>query len=281
MAAAHYNPCADGFAAKAWECLRRNKSFRQACDKLRNPECDIDDVCLAQKHPFHSSALWFAWLQRQSTRTRKRPTILPAWKELPRKMQSELHDALKPGDATNFPIPYGLPQHGIFPSSSKRISNTNSKILDLLRLLEFAGIGDTHQLIAVPKFIWDPKHNEKIREKVGTLLTPPCGNVKWLNPIKGRTLGIKKKWESYLHCEEWTEQGFSIEQAIRLSTNERFAGEFFGIKTEERVLKAKSFLESFWKKNRNYSVVANDVQDVISAIESVYPEFSPFSPSNK
>lgn len=30
-----YNPCEHGFAAKAWECLRRNEDFKKVVRKLK------------------------------------------------------------------------------------------------------------------------------------------------------------------------------------------------------------------------------------------------------
>ena len=46
-----YNPCADGFAAKAWECLRRNQSFREAFNRIietKEPDKQRDEKDIAE-----------------------------------------------------------------------------------------------------------------------------------------------------------------------------------------------------------------------------------------
>ena len=99
-----YNPCADGFAAKAWECLRRNKKFKEAlggypeydrygeaCGWYCNT--DITDDML----PFHREALVMLngydpalaesnWLSDSD--------ISQSWKMLPEEFRNRLDDAL-------------------------------------------------------------------------------------------------------------------------------------------------------------------------------------------
>ena len=51
-----YNPCSDGLAAKAWECLRRNSAFRGRADRFKKIR--------SEKNASEAVLLQQAWLAR-------------------------------------------------------------------------------------------------------------------------------------------------------------------------------------------------------------------------
>ena len=280
-----YNPCADGFAAKAWECLRRNQSFKEAlggypeydrygeaCGWYCNT--DITDDML----PFHREALVMLngydpalaesnWLSDSD--------ISQSWKMLPEEFRNRLDDALMRHGAVRFLVP-SIETISPFPIS-KSYSESQSR--------QFFGNLDeylkTHELIAVPKFVWDTAHIKVLTDEFEKLLSKPMGNVKLLKPT-GSTLGSEAQWGSYLLFEEWTQEGYGRGRACGLVAWEKYEAknvrQNFGKNPKARKQAAADFLAtSIGKKQpEKKDTVEGHVALIEKAINSVFPVFAPF-----
>ena len=281
-----YNPCADGFAAKAWECLRRNKKFKEALGG--HPEYDCDgsfdgfswNINITEDmFPFHREALVMLngydpslaesnWLSDSD--------ISQSWQMLTDEFRNRLDDALMRHAADRFLVP-SIVTISPFPIS-KSYSESQSR--------QFFGNLDeylkTHELIAVPKFVWDTAHIKVLTDEFEKLLSKPMGNVKLLKPT-GSTLGSEAQWGSYLLFEEWTQEGYGRGRACGLVAWEKYEAknvrQSFGKNPKARKQAAADFLAtSIGKKQpEKKDTVEGHVASIEKAINSVFPVFAPFN----
>ena len=287
MPSNHYNPCADGFAAKAWECLRRNKIFKEALGG--DPEYDRDgEYCgwswntdiTEDMFPFHREALvmlnGYDPLSLENCFS-SGPEMNRSWKILPEEFRNRLDVALMRHAAVHFLVP-GIDKISPFISSeSYSESESRQFFLNLGKYLE------THKFIAVPKFVWDTAHIKKLTAGFKKLLNKPAGNVKLLKPT-GSTLGSEAQWDSYLLFEEWTKAGYGRGRACGIVAWEKYEAkkirQDFGKEPETRKNSAANFLAtSLGKKqpDKKHNVEGH-VDSIEKAISSVFPVFAPFIP---
>ena len=202
-------------------------------------------------------------------------SLSSSWKVLSADFRNRLDDASMRHVPSRFSI-RNLDEINPF-SASKEYSESMSRHF----FSELYKYQSTHELIAVPKFVWDTAHRKKILSEVEKLLSKPTGNVKWLKP-SGRTLGTKAQWDSYLLFEEWTQAGYGRGKACGLASWELYETTMgrrsFGKDPKARKHAAKELLASpAGKKEPNYKdKIEGHVVCIENAIASVYPEFAPF-----
>ena len=283
-----YNPCADGFAAKAWECLRRNKDFKEALGG--QPEYHRDgsfdgfswNIDITEDmFPFHREALVMLngydpllvecmWNSGVS--------LEQSWQILPQDSRNRLHDTF----LRHLPYRFSVPKietisHLVDPKSYSE-SESRKFFGDLNECLE------THELIAVPKFVWDTDHIKKLTDEFKKLLSKPRGNVKLLKPT-GSTLCTEQEWSTFLDYEEWTRLGFKRQDAANLAAERKRVikaeNPLYGVEATrgtdvERKKAAKNFLR-LNKAHAHRKRAEKRISDVEKAIASVFPSFSIFS----
>ena len=297
-----YNPCADGFAAKAWECLRRNKKFKEALGGY--PEYDrYGDACgwywntdiTDDMLPFHREALVMLngydpslaesnWLSGSD--------ISQSWQMLTEEFRNRLDDALMRHAAARFLVPSIEKISPFLISKSYSESQSRQFFGNLDEYLK------THELIAVPKFVWDTAHIKGLTDEFKKLLSKPGGNVKFLKPT-GSTLCTEQEWNTFLDYEEWTRLGFERQTAANLaaerkgdikSKNPLLAAErkrvldehpLYGVKaTQGTDVQRKKAAKNFLRLNKPHphrTRAEKRISDVERAIVSVFPSFSLFS----
>lgn len=205
-----YNPAADGYASKAWECLRRNLAFRTEIDAFRQ-------ALRAQQHPKIGALAKQdrnlipaqAFLAVSSQLAKKGSLLrtgygeLPpkiedtAWPELPELLRHCLESAANvdfeplrqldpmPVDAIGQPLLYGNPeQQDAFLRWTKTIP-TNS---------------EAYTIVAIPRRVRDTQRRQMCKKALLELLPTASQRAKKLKPT-GRALGSRTEWAAYLFVE--------------------------------------------------------------------------------
>lgn len=275
-----YNPCADGFPAKAWECLRRNREFLTSCNDWFEAHCPDDTMDVAQlnfpeeSHPFHRGAFRFVMGFDPLLPGEDFPflDVNNSWPDLEEEIRFSLHDGLLEEDACQVLIPdfFGINR---LPSDISRGSDLKRSEQNFLSILKDQSI--THDFIAVPKFVWNPRHKKEICRQVSEFLNEPCGTVKTIKPT-GRTLGLEKEWDAFLCFEGWSQLGFVRGRAWGLAAWELLGKQDFGNGPNERKQRADEFLDSTSKEHKYVSDINRHVEKIEACIASVYPDFRPY-----
>lgn len=290
MPAYLYNPCSDGLAAKAWECLRRNDAFLKWCAALEK-EAESAAEAQAEECPEMSTssytgeeaadpfiqAVYYCMHTQYHSRSGLSDaslSITQSWPDIIAIMREKISDAFERGKATHFHVPK-LPQINLFKPKAMYPS---SRFRGLLTSLE--GIELTHHLIAVPKFVWDPAHKKQIKAEVGVLLNKPFArDVRMLTPI-GSMLGSTAEWRAFLLFEQWKLAGYGRGRALGLVAQEIYAPKkkrvMFGRSPRSRMQTAKEFLASCDGKiePKYKDKVEGQVECIEKAIASVYPKLT-------
>lgn len=171
-----YNPASDGFAAKAWECLRRNKEFyRDYSLENAHSEEDAQDQynifrSRMETHPFYA-AIWAPLMENSSVWPEDRETfwvyarslhLWKTWPEIHPDIQGFLRGALSPSGAFPIETPNRLkidPYHDDYcPITAKGF------------LAGFVNELDAHRVICIPVTVRDRDHKESILKQVADLL---------------------------------------------------------------------------------------------------------------
>lgn len=279
-----YNPASDGFAAKAWECLRRNKEFyRDYSSEKAHSEEDAQDLyhifrSRMETHPFYA-AIWAPLMENSSVWPEDRETFWfyarslhpwTTWPEIHPDIQGFLRRALCPNGAFPVETPDRLeidPHHQDYsPVTAKNF------------LASFATELDMHRAIFIPITVWDRSHKEDILREVSELLGKPLAkDARWLKD-NGRALGTKAEWHAFLLVEQWRSRelgGYSITKAANLTAWEIFEEEVFGDAVSQRKESARAFLANCTKLHKYTSNVEKRFAQIEHAIKSVYPVFRP------
>lgn len=293
-----YNPCSDGFEAKAWECLRRNDEFNDTLTLWGAKTEDDAMSALASiwahppGHPFLRSALGHCMghdPEIPAIGDEGFPilsTCMP-WDEIPEKVRLELEYGL----IRHLPDRFSIPKMDEVSPIEDKNSFSEQKSRSFFWAL--SDINESHDLVAVPKFVWDNSHKKKILSEIEKMLGKPESATKLLKPT-GATLGSTKLWDEYLLFEEWRILGFARQRACQLVAWERHEGESFGefpksrsreLTSQRRRLRearAKSFLETNRPKSpRHEHSVEKHVAEIELSIKSVFPNFAPYRTNTK
>jgi len=273
-----YNPCNDGFEAKAWECYRRNKLFKKQNQSspsrtnkviytnyikkmLQGPiECKVP-ISYWPKNPFHKTIFFYEMVDsfnKVSIRGSKSKinTDIPllnlnqTWSKVDSRIRKGIELALK-GPLAN-KIDY--------PISDKTKT-------DLCR-------SEKKYLIDLPDFIWDNKHKKEVLKQIADLLPKPKVQIKWRKKT-GRLLGTFSQWAIFLIVEDWLNQKYSMFNAINLAAVEYYSKKNFGINPSERAANVRIWLKGLSSKHPSYAKVDKAYRKILAAISSVYPVFEP------
>jgi hypothetical protein len=203
MRSIFYNPCADGFPAKVWECLRRNPQFVKTCEGIQDGTCEDEinsnsfgEGMVAERNGNAVARCAFEYGYAGNT-------AIP-WPQQPTKFRERFSALFS--DQTDLPKNNYEPQF----IGSTRLPFIASE-LDLLEetidldvtLLE--AIMEDHVLIAVPKQIRDSGHRDAIFEKLEQFVAVPFLKKLALKPT-GKLLGSSKAWEVFLVWEHWADK---------------------------------------------------------------------------
>lgn len=281
-----YNPASDGFTAKAWECLRRNKEFRKDLhlDDADSEDDAVDLLHIFQTrmatHPFFAAIrdplidLSEAWDDSGDPEPAyyylRSLSIHMSWPEIHPITQGGLEDGL--GRYGAFPIE--IPDRSAIDPDDKKYSPDKAEKL----LADLASNLDTHRAIYVPATVWDRRHKEDILREVAELLGVPLAkDARWLKN-RGRALGTEAEWRAFLLVEQWRSRecgklGPTI--AANLAAWEIYAGESFGNTCTERKEAAENFRQECHKLHQHTATIERRVRRVEQAIKSVYPIFDP------
>jgi hypothetical protein len=305
---APYNPASDGFTAKAWECLRRNKAFQSdwaralldRCDdsvkvwqKIKSPNPNIEELSRyldnpakpinvfksrMATHPFYQAVFepLVEWSQvepedKETCHYRARSLDLGmTWPDIHPDTRGYLENGLCPYGA----FPVATPDRAEIDPYGKDYNPAKAKEF----LSNLTTDLDTHRIICVPVTVWDREHKERIISEVADLLGKPLAkDARWLKD-NGRTLGSEAEWRAYLLVEQWREPrgaNYGVGMAANLAAWEIYGKEDFGIEPQDRIKAAKAFREGCSKTHKYTSKVDKQVKLVERAIKSVYPVFDP------
>lgn len=281
---APYNPASDGFAAKAWECLRRNEAFSHDLYHYdATSEDDAKDLAAFLRahmatHPFYQAVYeplveWSAVEPEDKETCHYRARSLDlgmTWPEIHPETQGDLENGLCPYGAFSVETPGRSeidPHHEDYsPVTAKNF------------LASFATEPDMHRAIFIPITVWDRSHKEDILREVSGLLSKPLAkDARWLKD-NGRALGTKAEWHAFLLVEQWRSRelgGYSITKAANLTAWEIFEEEVFGDAVSQRKESARAFLANCTKLHKYTSNVEKRFAQIEHAIKSVYPVFRP------
>lgn len=201
--------------------------------------------------------------------------ISQSWEMLPEEFRNRLDDALMRHAAARFLVPSIETISPFLISKSYSESQSRQFFWNLHEYLK------THELIAVPKFIWDTAHIKELTDEFEKLLSKPMGNVKLLKPT-GSTLGSEAQWDSYLRFEDWTKAGYGRGRACGLVAWEKYEAknvrQSFGKNPKARKQAAADFLATNIGKKQpeKKDTVEGHVASIEKAINSVFPVFAPF-----
>lgn len=290
-----YNPCKDGFAAKAWECLRRNEGFVKLVQGIKKADgADRDDMVMGESHEAeyggnYAAALmiWYSesWVHSQSWPI-LRQTLRTDFEKLfsTNPVRNPADD--RPQFSGGGNMPYRLerfdlddvcPREPDVPGmrANARRVDTN-KALDLLCRL--ANEEENHQLIAVPSFVRDDKHRKHILNAIEKLLPKSSLRAVWLKP-DNRALGTRDAWDTFLKYEYWTKLGLPSFEASNLVAYQRAKdGEAL------KVFSSKAPLPDVYKfllkcaRHQRAAEVEKQVNTIEKSIKSVFPLFAPYTP---
>ena len=282
-----YNPCADGFAAKAWECLRRNEKFKKFCidaEKKRWAAADssaiLDPSCPSSSsieinEPFLNDVI--NCIYNNAAPSGKRLSITDAWPAIADDVKNIILDAFRLAHTHKFTLSDGLPQIKLF-GQSYSVPEINGQ------LREHEKFSLTHDLIAVPKFIWGTVHKKQIQEEIKSHLEVISG-VTRLTRITGSTLGTEQEWNTFLDYEDWKRLGFERQEAANLAAERKRSikaeDPLYGVKasqgTDAERKKAANIFLRVNKPHAHRMRAEGRISNIEKAIASVCPSFSPFS----
>ncbi len=262
-----YNPCDDGFAAKVWECLRRNPEYQSVVKRLLAAKTDWE---FQQAWPHH-------FLEELGRRHGFAYDALPrlsepdsgvkleyCWCELPAEFRKSQESIFAVSD----PMKLKLPDfHTLDPYFDVGNEENARKFLS-----DLGSTCQAYDLIAVPKFVWDNAHRIKILEAIDELVGKPITKTVYLRP-GGQTLGTKAQWDAFLLTEWWRNQGCSAIRARALAAWRMFDAESYCQRSHEYLLSDKGHNEVKAIDQQRGSTVTNLATVIGEHISNVYPEF--------
>ena len=279
MKAKPYNPCADGYVAKCWECLRRNEAFRKTFDSL--PESGE-----------HNN---FDWLGNENGLAAQVILTYEEWKI------DECSSSQKVEQQAKFRVHFSKGERFIpsddyaekpFPGAELAAFKVDRSKFDTVRtheerenaVLDLLKIWLFHDLIAVPKKIRHDKHRKKILADIDAQIPKSLFRAITLKN-DGRWLGTESDWDIYNLYEGWIKSAYSEKEAQQLTAHE-INGEDFGTTKKQRRERASSFLkkagsQTFTGKNKRNPETRDAIKIIKDSIASVFPKFEPYCPPGK
>lgn len=285
-----YNPCDDGFAAKVWECLRRNRTFRKILETNRQPNPNnsrsSDGFLASEENPWARIASWHLIPERAF------PQLLPGREPKMKESATFNEETPWPETTSAFKSQYELIQseraRGLTPVQFPPFESIRSlfggpgntsdqNILSVHNWLsiEARALWRSNTVIGVPKQVFDTQHRKRLIAEFTALLSQPSADARWTK-ARGRLLGKKSQWQSFLIAEKWMRLGFDPADAANLTAFENYDQVHFEWTERKRLQHAKRELKNV-KRHKRFSKVADDVRAVEACIASVYPDFTPMA----
>ena len=255
-----YNPCKDGFAAKAWECLRRNKSFNQLLKSgiLRGRTKASRDHLAAILGRLPSRFAFSAYCEIGMGGLTE--DQLPPWPEIGDEAKMALTSA---AERMELPTKVNLPIAGEGPFDNSEI---------LWRLGAYDGL-----IVRIPKAVLDTGHRRHIMSYLDALVPQTSTKYQWRKP-EGGLLGTELAWATYLKFEQLERRTGSRVHALNLTP-------YVSSKTPDREVERLMRGDSMGKaefdrlkkigRHKRHSQSESYVLGIEAAIASVYPEFKP------
>ena len=294
-----YNPCADGLAAKVWECLRRNELFRKELRDLPDPP---------EKMP---EDLWddprYGWLEYLSLKITGESNPFAEilfnsfeawnadtpWTQLPERIREKLTTSVSSTYSKDIydPFPsFELEQNQAFGLGPKHIPRrfrcptpdcaANSDELSEDQIQHIASIIPSvltnHSLAAIPRHVRDESHRKTIIEQLTALVPPPKFSGKKLKKT-GAHLGSEREWECLIRFEFWKSVGYSDGISFDLTAQEIYGGMDFGETTEIRMERGKAYRNGPNKLHAHKATVEQFVNRIRGYCSKAYPQFRALS----
>ena len=253
-----YNPAQDGFAAKVWECLRRNSKFRSVIERyLSTPESEqhAGSQLFPYSSDYHIAQIGFEVVTFGSEFSPEHGVNgLPNWNSLSFHYQERLRDAIEPR----------VPLSEVFWPDEE--VNLSEWVKDRSKRSIF---------VEIPRHVRDTDHRKAILAAIERLVPEAQVNAKRIKPT-GSSLGSVVEWDCYLKAQQWAELGFTA-AGIRcdLVAYEKFGKEDFGDSPGVRKRAALHFRSAKPKQQKHFATVEKHIEKIESSIASVYPEFNP------
>ena len=281
MPATHYNPCTDGFPAKAWECLRRNEAFKKQLEEITKIKDPDDRHWTGESYAYEAerignqlAALIFSSAKYWNANT--------CWKDLPRKKQANFASKFRKGRKGSLSSGYCFTGEELAAYRPDCINRENITAEDLQ---EINFLCEYYDFIAVPKKILHDKHRIEILDDIDAQIPKSLFRAITLKN-DGRWLGTKSDWDIYNLYEGWMNLGFLHKVSQQLTAHE-VAGDNFGISEKQRRKRANDYLkasgtnETLSTKNKRNPETRDAIKIIKDSIASVFPKFEPYCPPGK
>jgi hypothetical protein len=283
-----YNPCDDGFAAKVWECLRRNRIFRRALKKHRAPNATPPSVgtsfFVSERNKWARYALIHLvpsqaypekiYAKRQSKIDQPKFTEEEAWPTTSEDFRCHLE--LIHQERNRLLKPLLPPPFEIIWKLTKQTEPVSYK--DVLAVWDWLAqeahrAWEENLVLVVPKQVMDTNHKRRLIAEFTQLLSPPSADARWTK-ARGRLLGSWRKWRSFLLVESWERLGLARDEATNITAFECYDGVHFGRTDEQRLGNFRRDYRNV-SRHKRFSKVEDDVRAIEACIASVYPDFNP------
>ena len=290
-----YNPCADGYVAKCWECLRRNESFKKWFNLIIETK-EPDEQRYEKDSAEYEAGKLGNYLARLIFSKYRSWKINKCWSLQPKINRTAFTALFTQGEKIDLneeaafsgaePTAYRLNKHD-FDDIYKMI-NSAERQLDadkaITALCELKAIWSHYDLIAVPKKIRHDKHRKKILADIDAQIPKSLFRAITLKN-EGRWLGTETDWDIYNLYEGWIKSAYSEKEAQQLTAHE-YNGEDFGTTKKQRRERASSFLkkagsQTFTGKNKRNPETRDAIKIIKNSIASVFPKFEPYCPPGK
>lgn len=260
-----YNPCNDGYAAKAWECLRRNEAFKKISANL-SAALDADDAKEIYYDAINGALnegnrVAFETIGQGSVWGLER-----VWPDISAKARRKFEALFEPSE----------PAIDLYPSFK------GAQLKAAIIRADDDRIKYCHDflILLVPRFVRDTNHRNALKKQFDEEILPQAVPNARLLKGSGRILGGDADWQSYLLYEQWQQLGYGLDKATQLIAWERYGKEKFnfGRTPEKRRKRAEEKLEDELHPSKWVGRVVDQIRVVERSIESVFPQFSPYDP---
>jgi hypothetical protein len=269
MAQQPYNPCDDGFPAKVWECLRRNREFQRYVEQ---------DAKFPQVHS-HISLLANFLLR---TRGRIRPPF-PTWKELSvdersRFQSYETHEFAP--QKIDISRASEVLQRSLSPLVKKNAGghSQGSRSQSINEAVDEIFVPGLFITVCLPRHILSSEHRKRVLKAIDGIVPQSSTHGTWVK-CNGKVLGTRKAWEHFLHYELLVERGCPKEMRLNfaghLSARHRPSKIQALLGAKHRTTKDWLALNSSISKHRNPQHAREYIDGINGCIESVFPKFAP------
>ena len=183
-----YNPANDGLPAKVWECLRRNREFKERFSSVKSiaeGEQRHEELLSAQ----HDAELTANLAAEFVFGELERFDLGKTWPELPEDLRERYAQLFATTTAHD---PYD-------PRDAFKGRGTMPYVLDPAHLPPDAPYPEGHVLIAVPAYIRDSGHRKAVIKSLDQLVNQPATDLREVHfKPGGKVLGTSRAWADYL-----------------------------------------------------------------------------------